>query len=67
MITAIAWLPMCTQWRKYAAGDIISSLTKLKKKLGPSWNSLSRFSKSSIKSICKIEESDNLSKLWDFF
>ena len=35
--------------------------------MGPSWNSLFRFSENSIKSKHKIEQSGNLRNLWDFF
>ena len=35
--------------------------------MGPSWNSLSRFSANPIKWIYKIKESGNLQKLCDFF
>ena len=68
MIAAIVWLlPMCTQLRKCAAGDIISTVTYDWKSMGSGWNSLSQFSENSIKSIYQIEEGGNLKKLWDSF
>ena len=57
---------MWTQLRKYAAGDIVPSLTSLKKH-EPKLKFFVSISENSIKLKFKVEQSGNLRNLWDFF
>ena len=68
MIAAIVWLlPMWTQLRKCAAGDIVHSLTSLKKHEPELKFFVSIFGKLHQILKYKIEQSGNLRNLCDFF
>ena len=58
-------LPMCSQLRKCAAGDTVSSLTKLEK-LDFELAFFGSIFRKQDQIIYKIEESGNLGKLRDF-